>query len=296
MDREEVSFFSQGLRLAAYFYPPRNSAETVPGIVFCTGFTGTKENREQFVRPLVEAGYAVLVADHRGWGRSEGEPGEIYPLGQVEDIRSALTYLQTRPEVQPDCLGLFGVSFGGANAMYAAGVDERVLAAVSVSGISDGGEWLHAMRPEWDWRAFLRGLAEDRRTRVLDGAGSRVDPTEAIMIAAPERRSRKGAGSGVTTPLACAEAIIQYRPADLVERISPRAAMWICVEGDPVVPAAHSRSMYSLAGPPRKIVELPGEAHYEAYEMYHEEIFEHTLAWFERYLQVRSAGRMRQEV
>jgi len=58
----------------------------------------------------------VLVFDYRGFGDSEGEPGIILPMRQAQDLRNAIPYLETRPEVDPDRIGMFGSGgTGGAN-------------------------------------------------------------------------------------------------------------------------------------------------------------------------------------
>ena len=286
MSREAISFYSHGARVSAFYYPARAGQERGPALVFCPGFTGTKANPlyDLFLGPLNEAGYGVLVPDHRGWGESEGERGAIYPLDQVEDIRAGLSYLETRADVQPNRLGLFGVSFGGGNATYTAAVDGRVQAAVAVSAVGDGPTWLRMMRREPEWWEFLDELADDRRQRALTGRSKFVDPTEGIMIASPERRALKGAGNPVHTPLASADAILDYRPVDVAHRIAPRAMLLICLAGDPVVPADLSRAMYAAAGEPKKLVVLPGAAHYAGYETFQREIVEHTLDWLGRYL------------
>lgn len=283
---EDVTFYCRGARLRATFAAPASRTGPAPALVFCPGFTGTRTNPlyDLFLEPLTAAGYGVLVPDYRGWGESEGEPGALYPLDQVEDIRAGLSYLETRADVARGRLGLFGVSFGGGHATSVAGLDQRVRAAVSVFGVGDGADWLRRMRREYEWRAFLQELAEDRRQRALNGRGRLVDPTEEIMIASPERRALKGGGSPVRTPLACADAIMDYRPVDLAPRIAPRAMLWICAAGDPVVPAEHSRRMYAAAGEPKKLVVLPAEAHYEAYTQFREQIVQHALDWLERYL------------
>jgi uncharacterized protein len=286
VDRETTAYYCHGARVSAFYYPPTTSLPRSPALVFCPGFTGTKQNPlyDLFLGPLTDAGYGVLVPDHRGWGESEGERGAIYPLDQVADLRAGLSYLETRSDVAADRLGLFGVSFGGGNATYTAAVDARVRAAVAVSGVGDGYAWLRGMRREYEWWAFLDEIAEDRRQRALTGEGRQVDPTEGIMIASPERKSLKGAGTPARTPLACADAIIDYRPVQAAHLISPRAMLWLCLAGDPVVPADLSRAMYAVAGEPKKLVVLPGAAHYAGYEVFQQQIVAHALDWFERYL------------
>ncbi|HZP97535.1 MAG TPA: alpha/beta fold hydrolase [Candidatus Limnocylindria bacterium] len=283
----EVRFFSDGLRLSGWLSPGVGQAPR-PAIVFCPGFTGTKY--AAFYQPYVErfsrAGYTVLLIDYRGWGDSEGERGAIFPLQQVEDIRSALSYLESRDDVDRDRLGLFGVSFGGGHASYVASVDDRVRGAVSVSGVGDGGRWLHEMRREYEWHELLDRLAAERTRRAATGEVTMVDPTEEIMISTPERRATTVKGSvpaGMAahrTPLHCAQAIIDYRPVDAVASRATTGVLWLAVTRDSVVPAEHSRRMFAAAAEPKRLVTLPGERHYAAYVEHLEVIAHEAISWY----------------
>ncbi|MCZ7542249.1 MAG: acetylxylan esterase [Anaerolineae bacterium] len=90
---------------------------------------------------LAQAGFVTLSIEGRGFG----ELGQVdYAkldaaarlIGQswvgllVEDGLRALDYVQTRPEVDPDRLGVAGASVGGALAMYTAALDERIIASI----------------------------------------------------------------------------------------------------------------------------------------------------------------------
>ncbi len=44
---------------------------------------------------------AVLTLDYRGFGDSEGDATFLDPMAQVDDIRAGLTYLESRPEIDP---------------------------------------------------------------------------------------------------------------------------------------------------------------------------------------------------
>lgn len=290
--RDQITYYSDGHRISAYFARPERSGPS-PAVVFCPGFTGTKY--AAFYRPyvarLLEAGIAVLLIDYRGWGLSEGPRGDLIPLDQAADIRNGLTYLQSRPDIDPHHLGLFGVSFGGGHASYVAGVDTRVRATVSISGVADGEDWLRRMRRGYEWREF-RGLVHDAAIRrVTTGEETIVSPTEDIMIPTPERRETSVKGTlppGMvveTTRMSCADAIMDYRPISVVDRIGPRAGLWISVEDDVVVPADHSSQMFERATGPKRLVVLPGRQHYGAYVEHAVRIMDETISWYGEHLE-----------
>jgi pimeloyl-ACP methyl ester carboxylesterase len=191
--------------------------------------------------------------------------------------------------VDAGALSLFGVSFGGGVATYAAGIDERVRACAVVSPVADGRAWLHGMRREYEWREFIEKLAADALVRMTGASGAVVSPTEDIMIATPERRATtiKGvvpAGMSPTeTPLWCAERIIDFRPHDVASVISPGALLIFCVSHDDTVPSRHAQLLYERALGPKKLVTLEGNTHYGTYIEHFVEISDITIEWFERH-------------
>lgn len=287
---ENVEFHSGDAKVSGWLYLP--DTPNCPAAVFAAGFTGTKFAAfyQLYIEQLVTSGTAVLLIDYRGWGESGGERGRISPLAQVADIRNALSYLETRPEVDPQHLGLFGVSFGGGNVTYVAATDRRVRAAVAVSAVADGEDWLRRMRRGYEWREFLDGLDAARRERATTGRDRMVDPTEDIMIPTPERRATNVKGAVPErmvpreTPFACADEIIDFRPRDVLHRKGAQAILWICVDDDDVVPSDHSRSMYEVATEPKRLIVLPGGSHYGAYVEHADAISEASVAWFAEHL------------
>lgn len=290
MKAQDVSYFSGGFRCSGWFYTPEG-ANSAPAVVFCPGYTGTKFAAfyQPYVERFVAEGIAVLLIDYRGWGESGGPRGVIEPLWQVADIRAGLTYLETRPEVNPAALGVVGVSFGGGNATYVAGVDRRVKAAVSISGVADGAAFLRACRREHEWGEFLQTLTDYRKQLVLTGETRMVAAMGDILIPTPERRATRVKGAvpaGMTpekTPLECADSIIDYRPIDVVPR-STAAMLWCYVDGDVVVPPEHSIGMYAAASEPRRIVALQGASHYAAYLDHFERISDESVSWLKQWM------------
>ena len=294
MEPRDVRFYSHGCALAATLrLPPGASAEQPVGaVVQGPGWLGLRDAKlyEPYHEALLAANLAVLVFDYRGFADSEGDATYLDPRAQVEDYRSAATFLETCEEIDADRLGAFGSGgTGGGNAIMAAGLDERFKAMVSQVPIADGRDWLHRMRREHEWLEFLQRLQADRRERARTGRGELVPPRDGIMVPTPERRSTTvKADVDDRVPrevaLASADAIFEYRPIDVVERIAPRAAMFICVENDATTPEDHSFALYERAGPPKRLVVQTRTTHYGAYAQYRDVIAPMIAEWFDRHL------------
>jgi uncharacterized protein len=71
------------------------------------GFAAMKNHcLDRFAHRLAEAGFAVLVHDHRGFGTSEGSLQDIDPWRQMAEWRRAISYLESRPGVGGKRLGI----------------------------------------------------------------------------------------------------------------------------------------------------------------------------------------------
>ena len=79
---------------------------------------------------LARHGYGVLLFDRRGEGASDGD-ANIYGWGGDRDIKAAVDYLQTRPDVDPDRIGGIGLSVGGELMLEAAAETDELKAVVS---------------------------------------------------------------------------------------------------------------------------------------------------------------------
>jgi dienelactone hydrolase len=105
-----------------------------PAVVLLHGFTGYHiEDHRLFVqmaRCLADAGFAVLRFDFYGSGDSDGDFEECTVLTEVADAVAALDWVSEQKRVDPDRIGVLGLSLGGCVAALLAGQDPRVKAAV----------------------------------------------------------------------------------------------------------------------------------------------------------------------
>jgi uncharacterized protein len=294
MRKEKISFYSEGNKLNGDIYlPDDDKGKPWPGIVQGPGFLGLRDAKHYALmfEKLCAAGYACLCFDYRGWGDSEGkERGWVMPKWQVEDIRNAISFMQTRPDVDPNRIATYGSGgTGGGNAVYVAAIDERIKCAVCYLGISNGRDWLHCMRREYEWVDYLKRIDEDRKKRALTGAGEIVSAREEIMVATPERKTttiKKEVADKIPDqmPLQCAEAIIEYSPEEVVHKIAPRGVLFIAVENDAVTPESQSMTLYEKAGEPKKLVIFRQTTHYGIYNDYFKEVAENVVDWYNRHL------------
>ena len=291
MKSTEVEFYSEGDRIAAIWRTPDEVTGPLRAIVQGPGWLGLKDAKlyVRYHEALVAAGFAVLVFDYRGFGDSGGDRGVLSPARQLQDLVNAVTYLTTRDDVIADAIGVFGTGgTGGGNAVLLADADPRIRAAVSQVPVADGTDWLHRMRQEHEWLAFLASLDEDRRLRVTTGSGRLVHPREEIMVPTPERRAttiKADVDDRIPSaiPLSCADEILAYRPIDAAARLSTPLLV-IGVEGDATTPTDHAEQLYAAARGPKQLVMQRHTTHYAAYDRYWTETTPLIVDWLDRYV------------
>lgn len=295
-----VTFHSEGKRLAALWRTPDDAAGPVRALVQGPGWLGLKDAKlyVRYHEALTAAGFGVLIFDYRGFGESEGDRGYLSPSWQLADLINAVTYLTTRDDVVSDAIGVFGTGgTGGGNAILLAAKDSRIKAAVSQVPVADGEDWLHRMRSESDWLAFLADLEQDRRTRVVEGAGRLVHPREEIMVPTAERRTttvKADVDDKIPTsiPLSCAEEIMEYQPLLAAQGLTTPLLV-IGVDKDATTPTDHAEALYEAASGPKELIMQRHTTHYAAYDKYWEQTTPRIVEWFDTYvrpvdLEVRS--------
>lgn len=135
---EDVWFESGGRRLHGWFYPARRPAPEdgselgpAPTIVHCHGNAFNISRHADFVDFLPAAGFNVFIFDYRSYGMSD--KGPLNRDGLIDDAGAALDYVFSRDDVDPERVGVYGLSLGGTIGLAAAAEDERVRAVCSVA-------------------------------------------------------------------------------------------------------------------------------------------------------------------
>ena len=93
----------------AWYLPPLNTTEPAPLLVIAHGNGENIDDWFDFAYRQSQRGYAVLLPEYRGYGRSGGSPGQDV---LVEDAGGFLASVLDRPEVDADRVGFIGMSIG----------------------------------------------------------------------------------------------------------------------------------------------------------------------------------------
>jgi dienelactone hydrolase len=282
---DEVTFFSDGVKLHGFLHGPDAPGGGSPFVVQGPGWLGLADAKlyRPYHQAFTDAGFAVLIFDYRGFGASEGDRGTLSPESQLADWRNAIAYMRAREDMDGARGAIFGSGgTGGGNAVLVAAYEPAMRATISQVPVADGRDWLHRMRPEHEWIAFLASVEADRRARASTGIGKAVHPREGIMVETPERRA-SGVKSDVdsriptSVPLAAAQGILEYRPIDVAHRV--RGLMVIGVVDDAVTPTDHAERLYAAAASPKQLVLQRNTTHYTAYTQYAGEVIPMMVDW-----------------
>lgn len=158
MPRQDISFqTSDNVTLRGWFYTPEASSNTpLPCLVITHGFTAVKEIcLDNFAKYFTSSlPISCLVYDHRGFGASDNHPSaprlEIITSLQCSDISDAITYAQSREDVNEAKIGIWGTAISGGHAIQVGAVDRRIKAVLSQVPMVSGWDNFHRLiRPDF---------------------------------------------------------------------------------------------------------------------------------------------------
>jgi len=247
---------------------------------------------EKFAARFAERGLVAMAIDYRTYGWSGSDLRLLEPdpttdattasqhtlrvqakrtnlnnFKEADDFRAAVSFLQGEPGVDPERIGIWGSSNGGAVVVMVAALDARVKAVVAqvsaVGGI--GAKGPVAMRPEF---------VEDAILRARTGQGAEAD-----------------GGFSFRSKIDLWGTIInrEFRPGSMLDRVPlTTKILWLPAEKDELIPLAGPTS--GVNGPKAfkgtaQATVLPYISHFQAYSHTGFEVGS-TLAadWFVKYL------------
>jgi len=276
--REDIEFGAEGATLRGWFYRPDAASGEVPCVVMAHGFSATKEmHLDDYAEVFCAAGLACVVYDNRGFGGSDAAPGkprqEIDPWEQVRDYQHAVTYAQSRPEVDAGRIGVWGSSYSAAHSYVVAAIDRRVTPVCGQVPLISGRRNFETLVRVDFWQATWDMLAGDRQARARgeDPAMLPVvdaDPTAQSALPTPDSYEFFSAYEGTAwrneVTLRSLELFQGYEPGEYLKRIAPTPLLMVVAPNDRLTPGEWACEAYGTAAHPKRLVLLPG-GHFDAY-------------------------------
>jgi pimeloyl-ACP methyl ester carboxylesterase len=161
--REDVRFASGGLRLAGTLTSPATAGRH-PAVILVHG--SGAENRDYILpwaRFLIRRGVSVFGYDKRGVGESAGDWNVASFDDLASDVAAAFEYLKTRRDIDPEQIGVIGVSQAGwvmpLAALRANGL--AFLISISGAGVTAAETTLDQARNEMTMTGMPRQAVEE---------------------------------------------------------------------------------------------------------------------------------------
>ncbi len=252
---ENVHFDSSDhLRLQGWFIPPDSRCHGAT-LIFVHGLGSNRGELLGEALALARHGYGALLFDLRSHGSSQGT---LSTLGyhEVNDIRGAVRYLFSRPEVNRQRIGLVGHSIGAVASLRAAARIPAIRAVVAESAFDS--------LPDNIAQGLVAktGLPPFLFAPIVMWLGERVTGVSADHL----------------------------RPIQDVARIAPRAVLFVHGSQDPLVNVENSRRLYRAASEPKSLVIVRGAKHSDLFRSAPVSLERRLVEFFDRQLLSRSSA------
>mgnify|MGYP003184741529 CR=1 FL=1 len=300
---EKVTFHNRyGITLAADMYAPKGETGPFAAIAVCGPFGAVKEQSSGlYAQEMAIRGFLTIAFDPSFTGESGGEPRNVAsPDINTEDFQAAVDYLSTRPDVDPERIGIIGICGWGGMALNAAAIDTRIKATAAMTmydmtrvtakgyfDAEDSEEERHAKRV-----AMNAQRTEDYKNGTYARAGGVVDP---LPDDAPdfvrdyyayyktprgyhERSLNSNDGWNVTSSLSFLNMPILQYSGEI------RSAVLV-VHGERAHSCYFSRDAFAkLRGENKELMIIPGAVHTDLYDQKDIIPFDKLESFFRQYL------------
>ena len=235
-----------GIQLGGWLISQGRQRATV---IFCPGLFGSMDGDTHLAPMFFKAGFDVLQFDWRAHGASS-ESHSTLGVREVLDVQGAIDLLQAHGVQR---IGLMGFSFGGAVALRAAVIDQRVCCVAC-----DGA-----------FVTFQRALGGYLKERMGAGAGLFAP---FLWLALRFVELRLGLHLSEAEPLAS------------LGTISPRPVLFIHGERDQIVSPIEQDRLFAACGEPKTLWRIEGAGHRQGPALQSEEYQQWVIGFFCQHL------------
>jgi fermentation-respiration switch protein FrsA (DUF1100 family) len=204
------------------------------------------------------------------------------------DIRNAITYVESLPEADPQRIGLWGSSFGGANAIMVSFLDKRIKALVVQLTFGSGERVITgSMKPEERAKLestlkkiWIRTVTQNKPMMLAQNQVLTDSDSKAFF----EKLTAEYPKIAVKIPFMTIRHTMEYKPEDYISKLNIPVFI-LSADKDIVNPPDESKILFEKAQEPKELKVINNASHYDIYsgEKF-KEAFAAELIWFKRYL------------
>jgi predicted acyl esterase len=274
-----------GTKLAGWLFTPDKGESPHACIIISHGFTALiDQGLAPFAEAFADGGFASLVYDHRGYGRSDGFPLlESNPFLQMQDMRDAITFATTLPEIDETRIALWGTSYSGGHVLVVAAVDRRVRAVVSVVPLTSGSEVTKRIAGDAGFTARLTRSTVTRKEEMTSGTIAYQTHTNVAESLAWFAKSDKEQRWQNKVSVLSHDMLLEYEPGDYIHRIAPTPLLMIATQTDTRCLTDLQLEAFGRAREPKQLILLPG-GHYDVYEKLCSTVSSESLKWYRTHI------------
>jgi uncharacterized protein len=286
---QKVTFKNQyKMTVAGNLFIPKNLNKNTknPAIIVGHPMGAVKEQSANlYAQKLADQGFVTLSLDLSFWGESEGQPrNAVLPDVYSEAFSAAVDFLDTRPFIDRERIGVLGICGSGSFVISAAKIDPRMKAIATVSMYDMGAANRNALNHSLTLEQRKKVIKDAAEQRYVEFTGGEAKYTSGTVHELTENSSAierefydfyrtprgeftpEGGSPKLTThpTLSSNVKFMNFYPFVDIETISPRPMLFITGE------TAHSREFseeaYKLAGEPKELYIVPGAGHVDLYD------------------------------
>lgn len=254
---------------------------------FKTQLSGIKEHHlPAFAERFQQAGYAVLLYDHRNWGESEGLPRHhSNHYEQTQDAHCVIHYVSTHLDIDPSRIAIWGSSFSGGIALIAGALDPRIKVVVSQVPFVSGKLTRQRLPETVISKLFAdRGQTSSSNPTYIpiypESLEAAQNPANGVMMGS-EECFRHYARSLSLEPsrenkitLQSMFHTLRAEPQMYISQISPKPLFMVVGLQDSLIDSQQQVAFFKQAGEPKQLLELDC-GHFD---VYHGENFEKNVS------------------
>jgi len=272
MNYEQVQFESEGATLRGRLYRPANGAADAPAIVMTHGFGALAAWLTDLAVDLAEAGFAVLLFDHRNFGESDGEPRFGFDtLLQIRGYRDAITFLEKQPGIDKRKIVAWGESASSLVVQFIGVFDKRVQAVIAHTPVCGNRttkfdespekfEWLQQNWSSLDLSTVpVRELAV-RMSRLHEGEGPVIVEGGAAVSYVTRMRKKYATEWSNQVFILQRKLEAQFNEQRLPAKYLKVPTLFVIATDDevPLCELATNRQCFDLIEGPKELVEIKG--------------------------------------